>query len=95
MRDLNTEELGSVYGAGGSSKKGKCGSSGGSKSKKSKKSKSKISKSKKSMSKKSRGRCWYALTRPWWEAERLPPALFSTFPKALSAISARCMDGRT
>ena len=50
MRDLNQEELGSVYGAGGSSKKGRCGCSGGSKSKK--------SKSKKSKSKKSKGRCW-------------------------------------
>ena len=57
MRDLNQEELGFVYGAGGSSKKGGCGCSGGSKSKKSKKSKSKKSKSKKSKSKKSKGKC--------------------------------------
>jgi len=54
MRDLNTEELGFVYGAGGSSKKGGCGCKGGSKSKK---SKSKKSKSKKSKSKKSRKYC--------------------------------------
>lgn len=59
MRDLNLEELGAVYGAGGSSKRGGCGCSGGSKSKKSKskKSKSKKSKSKKSKSKRSRGYC--------------------------------------
>ena len=58
MRDLNTEELGLVYGAGGKSKKGgRCG--GGSKSKKSKSKKSKKckSKSKKSKSKKSRKYC--------------------------------------
>jgi hypothetical protein len=60
MRDLNQEELGFVYGAGGSGRRGSCGCSGGSKSKKSKskKSKSHKSKSKKSKSKKSRGRCY-------------------------------------
>ena len=60
MRDLNQEELGFVYGAGGRGRSGGCGCDGGSKSKKSKskKSKSKKSKSHKSKSKKSRGRCY-------------------------------------
>jgi len=59
MRDLSTDELGHVYGAGGSGRG--CSpqppSCGGSKSKHSKKSKSKHSKSKKSKSKNSRRYC--------------------------------------
>jgi len=53
MRDLNKEELGFVYGAGGSGRNGCSPCGGGSKSKK---SKSKKSKSKKSKSKKSKSR---------------------------------------
>ena len=59
MRDLNQEELGFVYGAGGRGRNGCSPCGGGSKSKKSKSKKSKScgSKSKKSKSKKSKKRC--------------------------------------
>ena len=56
MRDLNTNELGHIYGAGGG---GRSGGSSCSKGKsKSKKSKSKCKRSKKSKSRKNSGRCW-------------------------------------
>ena len=62
MRDLNIDELGQVYGAGGNSRCGGCGGGRGSKSRgsKSHRSKSHKSKSHKSKSRKSRkhsGRC--------------------------------------
>jgi hypothetical protein len=57
MRDLKTEELGQVYGAGGRGRSGGGCGSGGSKSHHSKSHKSKSCKSKSKKSKKSRGRC--------------------------------------
>ena len=57
MRDLNMEEVGLVYGAGGKSRKGGKSCGKGSRSRKSKSKKSKCKKSKKSKSRRS-GRCW-------------------------------------
>jgi hypothetical protein len=57
MRDLNTQEMDQVYGAGGHGRRGGGCSSKGSHSRKSKSKKSKSKRSCKSKSRRS-GRCW-------------------------------------
>jgi hypothetical protein len=58
MRDLNIEELGQVYGAGGSGRNGGSSCGKGSRSRKSKSKKSKSKKSRNSKSHRRSGRCW-------------------------------------